>query len=276
MAIKPRRRVRRGPRPKGVADIPRLLREFDQDYPGRTLKGAILLLKINREADNLISPAMGLCWRYHWGSPSPWSHNVLITGAYDRDMRRIPILDCTIRTKEGKVDWDQKLLGSIGKPIDKQGGIYAGTVAEYCDEHVTLAGIKFLHRISDSARDAIVNAGKALYARRHYYDIPGLFRALARFASGDQVMLPGSRRLLFCSAFCQKAYMDADHRHQFAKKFKEFHAVPADLTTDDDVWYSELGTRFPETVRLPRKAALKSLYAAGMPAVRRTARGPRP
>src|SRR6266567_6515731 len=121
---------------KSAADIPALLRDFNAKYPGNALKGAILLLRLKRQTDDWISPAMGLCQRYHFGRPSPWSHNVLITGPYDKDMSRIPILDCTIRTKDGKVDWNQKLTDSFGEPLDEQGGIYQGWVAEYCDPRV--------------------------------------------------------------------------------------------------------------------------------------------
>jgi hypothetical protein len=189
-------------------------------------------------------------------------------------MSRIPILDCTIRTKDipPKVDWNQKLSGSFGEPIDKQGGIYLGNVGEYCDPHVTLAGIKFLPDISDAQRDAIVAAGTALYYGSYHYDIPGLFRELARFTSGDQVMLAPTAGLLFCSAFCQTAYFKVDPSYLFAQATQWFPAVPPDLTTDDDVWYSPLGGRFPPKVPLPRKVALKSLY--GVQVRRRGTRSP--
>jgi len=251
--------------PKPSTLIPNLLRRFDQHYPGNALMGAILLLKIDRETDNWISPAMGLCRRWRRsGLPSPWSHNVLITEPYDQDMSKIPILDCTIRAKDGTVDWNQKLSDSFGQPIDQQGGIYAGCVDEYCKTPVTLAGIKFLPDISDSQRKAIVAEGTKLYGKNYHYDIPGLFSELVRFISIEQIMFASTPGLLFCSAFCQAAYMNADKTFQFATAVpeKDFPAVPDYLTTDDDVWYSKFGKRFPISVPLPLKAGLRTANRA--------------
>jgi hypothetical protein len=184
---------------------------------------------------------------------------VLITGPYDPDMSKIPILDCTIRAKDGTVDWNQKLSDSFGEPLNQQGGIYAGNVGEYCKTPVTLAGIKFLPDISDSQRKDIVDEGTRLFNDDYHYDIPGLFSELIRFISHEQIMLGPTHQLLFCSAFCQTAYMNADKTFQFATAVpkRRFLAVPAHLTTDDDVWYSPLGEPFPKIVPLPLNANLK-------------------
>jgi|RhiMetdeSRZDD1v2_1073273.scaffolds.fasta_scaffold07524_3 hypothetical protein len=238
--------------------IPKMLSKFAKTYPPSALKGAILLLRIKRQADDLIAPAMGLCWRWHFPFPSPWSHTLLITDAYNSDMSTIGMLECTIRTKDQppQVDWKANLCDNLGEPVDQQGGIYAGHVSDYCNhKQVTLAGIKFLRHISDEKRNAIVAAAMALYNSRpkYHYDIPGLGRCLERFMSRDTKMPKGRKGLLICSAFCQAAYMMADPTFQFAPKKGNFLAVPPDLAIDDDLWFSKLGEPFPPEVKWNRK-----------------------
>lgn len=232
--------------------IPKVLSQFAKIYPPSALKGAILLLRINRQIDNMMSPAMGLCWRWHFLLPSPWSHTLIITDAYDSDMSKIRMLECTIRTDDQppQVDWNANIFDSLAKPLDKQGGIYAGRVSDYCNnKKVIRAGIKLLPHISDKRRDDIVAAGMSLYNTGIHYDIPGLWRCLARFASRDTEMPKGRPDLLICSAFCQAAYMNAYTSFQFAPKQGPFHAVPPDLAIDDDLWFSSLGERVPRQVK---------------------------
>jgi len=200
-------------------------------------------MRIDRGVDNLISEAMGLDIRHHFGRPSPWSHNVLLAGPYD-PAKPMPIFDCTIRKDDGTVDWKMPLSNVFKKPLDQQGGIYPGFAEEYDDSRVQRFGIKFRRKLSSSDRDSIVKAGRDLQAKNYHYDIPGLFRELARFLLGTSI--PPAGKLLFCSSFCQTAYCDAlgDPAGRFDRAVRPWD------TTDDDIWFGK-GTAFPSQVPLP-------------------------
>jgi hypothetical protein len=178
---------------------------------------------------------------YHKGTPSRWSHNVLVTDPFGtKDTKKIRILDCTIRDKNGKVAWKTDFWEVLTKPLDKQGGIYKGRIGEYADRRVYDYGIKYIPGLSAGDRKNIVARGKALRAEHYYYDIPGLFRKLIYFLSGIQ--LPPRRGLLYCSAFCQKAYVKAlGPNAQFQKKIR------TEDTTDDDIWYSTVGDCYSQS-----------------------------
>ncbi len=250
------------PHPRSANGLLEFLAAFAAKFGADALPGSILLLRLEREVDDLISFALGLSKKYHPGRPSPWSHNVLITAPYQVG-QPIPILDCTIRDANGDVDWNMSLREFLSKPLTKQGGIYAGHVSDYVDVRVTRFGIKFMPALSMGQRDNIVSAAWALQKKGYYYDIPGLFRELSRFLFG--IAIPPSKKLLFCSSFCQKAYFDAlGPKGLFAPP-----VIPED-TSDDEIWYPNRGTRYPETVPLP--AAVRQLALAS-PGPRRKRRG---
>lgn len=217
------------------------LQDFSDAWGPQSLEGAILLLRLKRPIDDLISLVLGL-GPYHFGTPSPWSHNVLLAGPFDGNQTRdIPILDCTIRDKDGNVDWDTPISEILKGDLTKQGGIYSGTIGDYDDPRVFRYGVKFIPGLSPKDRAKLVARGKVLQSRPYYYDIPGLLRELSRLLFG--IPIPPSKDLLFCSAFCQKVYKDVlGRRGWFSRPVK-----PED-TSDDEIWYPPLGARYPKHV----------------------------
>jgi hypothetical protein len=210
-----------------------LLDKLSVDVGAGSLCGAAVLLRLNRPIDDLISKSMAL-GPYHPGKPSPWSHTVILAEPYAGPKTKI--LDCTIRDAKGNVDWTSDLLPILRKGLDKNGGIYDGTVDDYDDRRVTATGVKHIPSLSAETRQAIVKAGKSLQSQGYKYDIPGLVRELIRLVI--HIPAPAGRKLLFCSAFVQKCYRRA--------KAGNFNPAlsPKDVTPDD-IWYSSLGIRLP-------------------------------
>jgi hypothetical protein len=196
------------------------------------LEGAIVLARLNRPIDELIANALGL-GPYHPGKPSPWSHTFLIAEPFRGSGTKI--LDCTIRTDDGKIDWNGDLLEILGKGIDKNGRIYDGTVGDYDDPRITKWGVKWIPVLAAHQRSAIVSAAKHLQAKGYHYDVPGLVRELVRLLTG--IAVPVGKKLLFCSAFVQTAYRAAG-AGDFA-----VGTAGADVTPDD-IWYSTVGQGF--------------------------------
>lgn len=195
------------------------------------LKGAVVLVALDRPIDHLIRHAQGL-GPYHRGRMSPWSHTFLLADAYSGPST--PILDCTIRDGKGRVAWDEKLEDVLRTGITKSGSIYTGRVDDYDDPRTTDFGLKCIFDLPPADRDSIVVEAKKLQALGYHYDIPGLLRELVRLLTGIDV--PPGEKLLFCSGFCQAAYRSAlGDRGDFAPK------VETADTTPDDIWYSPLG-----------------------------------
>jgi hypothetical protein len=229
------------PPPNG---LPRRLAGFAAKYGADALTGSVLLLRIKRDIDNLMSAGLGLSTKFHAG-PSPWSHCVLIAGPYREDLD-IPILDCTIRDKDGNVDWKMPIEDLLSKPLDKQGDIYDGRVCDYVDRRVTQFGIKFMKDLTANDRQKIVASGRALKKKGYHYDIPGLLRVVDRLIFDPKNLPPPPKGLLHCSGFCQKAYFDAlGINGMFYPKVQW-----AEDATDDEIWYPKRGTRYPPTVPL--------------------------
>jgi hypothetical protein len=196
------------------------------------LEGSIVVARLKRPVDDLISSAMGL-GPYHPGKPSPWSHTFLIAEPFHGPGTKI--LDCTIRTPDGRIDWNDDLVAILSKGIDKNGGIYDGVVSDYDDPRITNWGIKWVPTLSSDQRGAIVAAGRHLQAKGYHYDIPGLLRELIRLLTG--IPIPVGDKLLFCSAFVQTAYRAAG-AGDFAPGI-----ASADVTPDD-LWFSTVGQGF--------------------------------
>lgn len=196
------------------------------------LEGAIVMARLQRPVDDLIASAMGL-GPYHPGKPSPWSHTFLIAETFHGAETKI--LDCTIRTADGKLDWNDDLLTILQKGIDQNGGIYDGVVGDYDDPRITKVGVKWVATLSSDQRASIVAAGRHLQQKGYHYDIPGLLRELIRLLTG--IPIPAGEKLLFCSAFVQTAYRAAG-TGDFAPS-----VASADVTPDD-LWYSPVGQGF--------------------------------
>jgi hypothetical protein len=238
--------ARSHPRPANGLDIPKFLAGFASKYGADALKGAVLLLRLKRPIDDIMSDALGLsCKHFHLG-PSPWSHCVLIIEPYQGINQPIKIFDCTIRDKNGDVDWDMPLQDLLSKPLDQQGGIYPGHVHDYADKRVTRFGIKFMPDLTGPERDSIVASARTLSQMGYHYDIPDLLRALAHIVLNPPLP-PPPKGLLHCSGFCQKAYFDALNKKGM---FDTSVQHPEDAT-DDEIWYPDRGKRYPEQVRLP-------------------------
>ncbi len=225
--------------------LDRLLPEIGPD----SLRGAIVFLSLDREIDRFIQLAMGL-GPYHPGRESPWSHTVLIADAYRG--RGTPILDCTIRTPEGAIAWNESLEDVLKTGITQSGGIYDGCLSDYDDPRVTAFGLKIVQELDADQRQRVVTEARTLQADGYHYDIPGLLRELARLLTG--IPIPAGEHLLFCSAFCQAAYRNAlGDAGDFQPK------VRTEDSTPDDLWYSSLGVGF-----LPAPA-LAGTFPASLP-----------
>src|SRR5208282_1834014 len=87
------------------------------------------------------------------------------------------------------------------------GGIYAGKVADYNDPRVDPLGVRLIPALTSAQRAAVVGAGQTLAKQGYHYDLPGLFRELARLITG--ITVPAGEKLLFCSAFVQATYRAA-------------------------------------------------------------------
>jgi hypothetical protein len=219
------------------------LTEFLEDAKGQTngdatRRGSLIFLSLARGLDRAIQEALSLS-DYHRGEPSPWSHVFLL--AEDFKGPDTAIVECTIRTKDGGLIWDEDHKVTIFDILFNrdQSGVLVEKLGSYNDPHVRNVGVRWLPELSDADRDRI--AAIALDHDRWasiHYDLPGLFRELLRLLSGNEVKLPPDDNLLFCSAFVQRVYDLAlgDRGH--------FNPSVADYdTTPDDLWYLPRGSR---------------------------------
>jgi hypothetical protein len=205
------------------------------------LLGANILLAIDRPVDNMIRHAMAL-GHYHFGRSSPWSHCVILAGAFNGP--DTPILDCTIRDPKDPsklmfTETAAELLAMLVKPA---GQIYVGRLGDYNDSRVHPVGVKYIPSLTAEQRQAIVDTGYQLSKAGYSYDIPGLIRELVRLLTGIAIA-PGEKKM-FCSAFNQACYRKA------LGAAGDFNAKVSDGdTTPDDIWYSQLGISLtPDTI----------------------------
>ncbi|MEO6325130.1 MAG: alkaline phosphatase family protein [Thermoanaerobaculia bacterium] len=224
------------------------------------LNGAVVLLTLDRPLDRLIQLAMGF-GPYHPGAESPWSHSILLAADYAGPST--PVLDCTIRDKDGKVPWGGSLTDLLPGGIAGSGGIYRGTVSDYDDARVTNFGVKSIFDLSADERAAIVVEGEKLQTAGYHYDVPGLVRELVRLLTG--VPIPAGKKLLFCSAFCQAAY-----RNALARRGDFSPTIRTEDITPDDIWYSSLGAGYLPPTATVEAAPVLSVAATPAP----TAAGP--
>jgi hypothetical protein len=223
-----------------------------------TRKAAIIFVSLDRALDRLIQIGQGM-GDYHRGIPSPWSHVFLL--ADDFVDESTPIIECSVRTKENKIIWDDgnpplNLLEVIKDLITENvnSGICKGAVGDYNDPHIINVGIKWLPILNESERQAIVDYAGSESWKGTKYDFPGLFRELVRLSSGAAI--PGNGDLLFCSAFVQKVYQDVLHNSGTFNR-----VIVAEDCTPDDIWYSAVGVQLgpmkfaPEKALLPHAAA---------------------
>jgi hypothetical protein len=197
------------------------------------LLGANILLAIDRPVDNMIRQALSL-GPYHFGHPSPWSHCVILAGAFAGP--DTPILDCTIRDPKdpSKLLFTETAMELITMLVKPAGRIYLGRLGDYNDARVHPVGVKYIPSLTQEQRQAIVAAGTSLSSGGYSYDIPGLIRELVRLLTG--IAIPPGEKKLFCSAFNQKCYrMALGATGDFNTKVSDGD------TTPDDLWYSPLG-----------------------------------
>lgn len=200
-----------------------------------TRRGTIVFVSLNRGLDRMIQQALSL-GPHHRGHPSPWSHVFLL--AQDYSGPDTIIVESSIRTRDGCLVWDEDHALDLFDVLtnNAQSGVLRGTVGDYDDFRVANAGVKWLPELTGADLSRIV----ALLTGHDWsdvrYDIPGLFRALLRLWSRNEVTLPPNPNLLYCSAFVQRIYRMA------LGKAGSFTASVADEdTTPDDIWYSSTG-----------------------------------
>ena len=214
--------------------ISNFLQEVADSHGGEILKGANVLLSLDRPVDNLIRKALAL-GPYHPGKESAISHCFVL--AEDYRGPDTAILDCTIRDDAGRIEWGGDPVEVIRRGLGNNGGIYLARSGDYDDPRITPVGVKYIPDLTAQQRQAVVDAGNALRATTppYHYDLPGLLRELVALVSG--VHLPAGPRLMFCSAFNEACYRNA--------LGEDFSFVPPAVAsadaTPDDLWYSSLG-----------------------------------
>lgn len=205
-----------------------------QKHGAEAMRGAVVLVSLKRPIDDLIREAEGL-GPYHRGTRSDWSHCFLLADAYSGP--QTSILDCTIRDDKSQILWDTNLQEFLTILTTPSGGIYAGKVADYNDPRVDPLGVRLRPALTSAQRAAVVGAGQTLAKQGYHYDLPGLFRELARLITG--ISVPAGQKLLFCSAFVQATYRAA------LGDVGDF-MPPSVASTDvnpDNIWYSGPGIR---------------------------------
>jgi hypothetical protein len=221
---------------------PRRLSEFlkqaaDQAGNPGLFEGAIIFVALERTLDRLIQNALA-AGDYHRGTPSPWSHVFLLAEPYHGP--ETGLVECTVRSEENKIIWDQDHADPIAIlwHKDVHSGICRGKVGDYDDNRVTRWGIKWLPELLPAQRRALVEDAEDPKWKPYHYDFPGLLRELIRLISGGAIVPPAGEHLLFCSAFVQEVYMDVLglHGHFVA-------GVRDDDTSPDDLWYPTVGTK---------------------------------
>jgi hypothetical protein len=210
----------------------------ENDY----LQGGIVFVSLDRTIDHLIRRGLSL-GPFHPGTPSPWSHCFLIAEAYHGPETHI--LDCTIRNKDGSLVWDEdrNILDTVTIVCKglagKAGGIYDGKVSDYDDSRILTRGVKIVGSLSAQERAHLIRTARALQQQGFRYDFPGLLRGFMRLLTG--IKMPGSARLLFCSAFVQNVYLASiGEPGRFAP------AVLSQDITPDEIWYSSTGLNFTD------------------------------
>jgi hypothetical protein len=209
--------------------------------PAADLQGAIVFVRLERALDNLIRHALAL-GPYHPGRPSPWSHVFLLAEAYSGPAT--PIVDCTVRTKANRIIWDQdhdidpiKILWHK----DVKSGVCSGALDDYDDPRVPGWGVKWLQDLAPAERAALTAEATNPRWAPYHYDFPGLLRELLRLSSRGAIDPPPGKNLLFCSAFVQAVYSRVlGPKGDFAVRTRD------DDTTPDDLWYSALGSAYPD------------------------------
>ena len=203
-------------------------------YGAEAMRGAVVLVSLKRPIDDLIREAEGL-GPYHRGTRSDWSHCFLLADAYSGP--QTSILDCTIRGDTSQFLCDTNMNEFREILTTQWGGSITGTDADYNDPRVDPWGVKLITALTSAQRAAVVSAGQALATLGYHYDLPGLFRELARLLTG--ISVPAGQKLLFCSAFVQAAYRAA------LGDVGDFMppSVASTDVTPDDIWYSCLGIR---------------------------------
>jgi hypothetical protein len=205
------------------------------DAGAANLKGAIAFVSLNRTLDRLIQHALGL-GPYHRGKPSWWSHTFLLADAWNGPGTKI--IECSVRSQDNKIIWDQDHVDPIKVLSDKDviSGVCTGTVADYDDSRVINWGVKWLPQLSSAQRDSLATDAADPKWKPYRYDFPGLLRELLRIATGGLVDPPPGPDLLFCSGFVQAVYVDVlGLPGDFAPSINTYD------TTPDDLWYSPLG-----------------------------------
>ena len=205
-------------------------------------EGAIIFVALNRTLDHLIQHALA-AGDYHRGTPSPWSHTFLLAEAYHGPTTKL--IECTVRSKDNKVIWDQDHADPI-KIIwhkDVLSGVCRGEIGDYDDPRVGRWGVKWVPELLPAQRQALVADAADPKWQPYHYDFPGLLRELIRLISGGVIVPPPGQNLLFCSAFVQRVYTDVLGRDgHFAPGIRD------EDTSPDDLWYPlGLGSRIGPT-----------------------------
>jgi len=211
---------------------------FATKHGPESLEGAIVFVGLARPLDDLIRLGLGF-GPFHPGKDSPWSHTFLIAEPFRG--ADTAIIECSIRDENNAVIWDASLTESLiivaTGMAGKAGGIYDGRVHDYDDNRVLTRGVKYLSELSPEQRKTLLPAAKALQRKGYRYDFPGLFRELLRLTTG--IRFPANDKLLFCSAFVQKAYRDAlGDEGNIADR-----SVASADVTPDELWYSLRGVK---------------------------------
>ena len=197
--------------------------------------GAIVFVSLDRTLDKLVQLGLGL-GPYHRGRPSWWSHTFLLAGSWIGPIT--PILECSVRTEDNKIIWDEDYVDPIKLLRDENilSGICRGIVGDYDDPRVMNWGFKWLPELAATQRDALVADASDPKWKPYRYDFPGLLRELIRLATAGLIEAPAGSKRLFCSGFVQAVYANVLGAGG--------HFVPGiqtDDTTPDDLWYSPLG-----------------------------------
>ena len=226
-----------------------------KEFGDEALKGAIILVAIDRPLDHLIQTSLAL-GPYHPGKPSPWSHTFLLAGAFKG--AETPILDCTIRDENGNIAFNVTLEEMIKTVLNKAGGIYWSKLEDYDIPQVHPVGVKLIEDATAEERDKIIAAGLDLKKENIHYEFLGLVRGL--IALLFHIKLKPIGEDLFCSAFCQVCYRAAFGAGPNSKG-DFLPGVHSKDVTPDDIWFSRKGENFPRTrhIQIPTFDDLRTL-----------------
>ena len=209
------------------------------------LQGAIILVAIDRPLDKLIQKSLALSC-HHPGQPSPWSHTFLLAGPFAG--ANTPILDCTVRDKDGNISFKMTLIEIIKTIVDKNGGVYSSKLCDYDIDAVHPVGVKLIPDATPAEMASIVATGLDLQKKKIHYEFLGLVRELIAMLTRIRIKPAGPD--LFCSAFCQVCYRAAfgfgpTSRGDFLP------AVDSKDVSPDDIWFSRKGANYPPTANIP-------------------------